>query len=95
VREMDFFTQAQSAARYKAKLHALDAFIEETPLICLALAVGAGFIVGGGASTRVGRALLSYVASAAARETARGFLADLIRGSYEGHETGFADRDGA
>jgi ElaB/YqjD/DUF883 family membrane-anchored ribosome-binding protein len=39
----------------------LDEFVRDEPLTALAIAVTAGFILGGGAETRIGRAALTLV----------------------------------
>jgi hypothetical protein len=58
-------------------------YIKEEPLTSLAIASGAGFILGGGANTRVGLALLSVVGRIALRGVATNFILDLVAGRHD------------
>ena len=56
-------------------------YIRHEPVTALAIAAGAGFIVGGGASTRPGLALLAFIGRIAVREAATYFLIGTVAGS--------------
>ena len=56
--------------------------IREEPLTALAIAGGVGFILGGGANSRIGLALLSIVGRIALRGAASNFIVDLVTGNH-------------
>ncbi|MGA2410378.1 MAG: hypothetical protein ABSG46_08340 [Candidatus Binataceae bacterium] len=56
-------------------------WIKRRPLTAVALAASAGFIWGGGASGRLGRAFLVYVAQSVVRETVATALSDAVAGN--------------
>ena len=58
-------------------------YIREEPLTALAIASGAGFIIGGGANSRIGLALLSVVGRIALRGAATNFIVDLVTGRHD------------
>jgi hypothetical protein len=58
-------------------------YIKEEPLTSLAIASGVGFILGGGANSRVGIALLSIAGRIAVRSVATSFIVDLVTGRHE------------
>ena len=65
-------------------------YIKEEPLTSLAIASGVGFIVGGGANSRIGLALLSVVGRIALRGAATNFIVDLVAGKQ--HDSQRPDR---
>jgi len=65
--------------RHRRRRH-LEEFVRDEPLTALAIAVTAGFIIGGGASTRAGRAALTFVG----RLTVRGVVGNLLVGMLTG-----------
>ena len=58
-------------------------YIKEEPLTSLAIAGGVGFIVGGGAKSRIGLALLSVVGRIALRGAVTSFVVDLVTGNHD------------
>ena len=61
----------------------LDEFVRDEPLTALAIAVTAGFILGGGAGTRLGRAALTLAGRSAIRGAVGKLLAEMLTGSHE------------
>jgi hypothetical protein len=61
----------------------LDEFVRDEPLTALAIAVTAGFILGGGAGTRVGRAALGFAGRFAIRGAVGNLLVGILMGSHE------------
>jgi hypothetical protein len=58
-------------------------FVREEPLSALAIAAGAGFILGGGLNSRIGLALLAIVGRIALRGAATSFIAGLVSGNCD------------
>ena len=58
-------------------------YIKEEPLTSMAIAGGVGFIVGGGAKSRIGLALLSIVGRIALRGAVTTFVVDLVTGNHQ------------
>ena len=58
-------------------------YIKEEPLTSLAIASGVGFIVGGGANSRIGLAMLGIVGRIALRGVATNFIVDLVTGRHD------------
>jgi hypothetical protein len=58
-------------------------YIREEPLTSLAIASGVGFIIGGGANSRIGLALLSLAGRIALRGAATNFIVDLVTGRQD------------
>jgi len=56
-------------------------YIREEPLTALAIAGAAGFILGGGANSRIGLALLAIVGRIALRGAATSFIVGLVSNS--------------
>jgi len=56
-------------------------YIREEPLTALAIAGGVGFVLGGGANSRIGLALLTIVGRIALRGAATSFIVDLVTGN--------------
>lgn len=75
-------------------------YIREEPLISLAIAGGVGFILGGGANSRLGIALLSIAGRIAIRGAATSFIVDLVSGDHGNerpnreHARGGSNRNG-
>jgi hypothetical protein len=63
-------------------------YIKEEPLTSLAVAGGLGFIVGGGAKSRIGLALLSIVGRMALRGAVTSFVVDLVTGDHQDRRAG-------
>ena len=63
-------------------------YIREEPLTALAIASGAGFIIGGGANSRIGLALLSIVGRIALRGAVTSFVVDLVTGNHSDRGAG-------
>jgi hypothetical protein len=70
----------------------LDEFVRDEPLTALAIAVTAGFILGGGAETRVGRAALTFVGRFAVRGVVSNLLVGMLTGSHERGAKEFENR---
>lgn len=62
-------------------------YIKEEPLTSLAIAGTVGFVVGGGANSRVGIALLGLVGRIALRRAATSFVVDLFTGNRDNQRT--------
>jgi hypothetical protein len=60
-----------------------DEFVRDEPLTALAISVTAGFILGGGAGTRAGRAALGFVGRMAIRAAAGKLLTGMLTASHE------------
>src|SRR5215467_48361 len=60
---------------------ALERSIEANPLSALAIAAGAGFLIGGGLRNRLGRALLAFAGRKVAKELMLSAIATSIDGS--------------
>jgi|SRR5271169_11397 len=59
----------------------LSEFVREAPLVSLAIAAAAGFLVGGGARSRIGLAMLGIVGRVAIENIASSFVAAAASGS--------------
>jgi hypothetical protein len=70
----------------------VEEFVRDEPLTALAIAVTAGFILGGGASTRVGRAALTYVGQVAVRGAVGNLLVGMLMGSNKRGAKDFENR---
>ena len=66
-------------------------YIREEPLTSLAIAGGVGFVLGGGANSRIGLALLTIAGRIALRGAATSFIVDLVTGNH-GNERPNRDR---
>jgi hypothetical protein len=58
-------------------------FVREEPLTALAIAGAAGFILGGGANSRIGLALLTIVGRIALRGAVTSFIIGLVTGNSD------------
>jgi hypothetical protein len=58
-------------------------YVREEPLTALAIASGAGFILGGGANSKIGLALLTIVGRIALRGAATSFIVGLVNGNHD------------
>lgn len=56
----------------------LSDYVRDEPVTSLAIAAGVGFIVGGGANTRPGLALLALIGRFAVREAATHFIVGVL-----------------
>jgi hypothetical protein len=72
-----------SAQPVERRRRHLDEFVRDEPLTALAIAVTAGFILGGGAATRSGRGALGLVGRLALRGAVTNLLAGMLAGSRE------------
>ena len=66
-------------AGLKLDLKQVETNIRSNPIPAVAIAAGAGFIVGGGMVTRLGLAMLTLFSRQAARETAANFILGGLR----------------
>ena len=57
-----------------------DREIREQPFAALSVAAAAGFLLGGGLKSRVGRGLLLFAGRSVIRSTVFGFIAGLVEG---------------
>ena len=71
-------------AGIKVDLEATEKRIRDRPLFYLALAAGAGFVIGGGLATKTGVALLGLFGRKAAVETATNFGRQVLRQAVGG-----------
>jgi hypothetical protein len=76
-------TFAEDVDRRRRRNRDIGEYIKEEPLTSLAIAGGVGFIVGGGAKSRIGLALLSVVGRIALRGAVTSFVVDLITGNHQ------------
>ena len=74
---------ADAVERLRRRERDIGDFVREEPLTALAIAGAAGFILGGGANSRIGLALLTIVGRIALRGAATSFIIDLVTG--DGH----------
>jgi hypothetical protein len=61
-------------------------YVRAEPITSLAIAAGVGFIVGGGASTRPGLALLAFIGRIAVREAATYFIIGAVANGAVGND---------
>jgi len=74
---------ADAEERLRRRERDIGEFIREEPFTALAIAGAAGFILGGGASSRIGLALLTIVGRIALRGAATSFIVGLITGDND------------
>ncbi len=74
---------ADADERLRRRERDIGEFIREEPLTSLAIAGAAGFILGGGASSRIGLALLTIVGRIALRGAASSFIVGLVTGDND------------
>jgi hypothetical protein len=89
---------ATAAADERQRLRERDIgeYIKEEPLTALAIAGGVGFVLGGGANSRIGLALLTIVGRIALRGAATSFIVDLVTGNHDNQRSdGGKARDGS
>ena len=67
-------------------------FVREKPLTAMAISAAAGFILGGGAGTRVRRAALAFVGRLTVRGAVGNLLVGMLTGSNERGSKEFEDR---
>jgi hypothetical protein len=79
---------ADDVERQRRRNRDIGEYIKEEPLTSLAIASGVGFIVGGGAKSRIGLALLSIVGRIALRGAVTNFVVDLVTGNHQNPGTG-------
>jgi len=71
-------------AGLRLDLKQVETNIRRNPMPAVAIAAGAGFIVGGGMVTRLGLAMLTLFSRQAARETATNFIRGGLRPAAHG-----------
>ena len=76
-------TATEADEKQRRRNRDIGEYIREEPLTSLAIASGVGFIVGGGANSRIGLALLSIVGRIALRGVATNFIVDLVTGKED------------
>ena len=74
---------ADAAATGRQRCRDVSDYIRDEPLRSLMVATGAGFILGGGVNSRVGRAMLTLVGRIALRGVVTSSLVDLVTGSHD------------
>jgi hypothetical protein len=79
-------SSSDAADRTRRQERDIGEYVREEPLTALAIASGVGFILGGGARSRLGLALLTIVG----RIALRGAATDLIVGLVTGYPNGRA-----
>ena len=73
---------ADAAAR-RDRSRDLGDYVRDEPLRSLMVATGAGFILGGGVNSRVGRAMLTLLGRIALRGVVTSSLVDLVTGIHD------------
>ena len=76
-------TAADAIEKLRRRERNIGEYIREEPLTSLAIASGVGFIIGGGANSRLGIALLGIVGRIALRGAATNFIVDLVAGNRD------------
>ncbi len=74
---------ADAKERLRRREREIGEFVREKPLTALAIASGAGFILGGGLNSRIGLALMAMVGRIALRGAATGFIIGLVTGNSD------------
>ena len=87
-------TLADNDERRRRRNRDIGEYIKEEPLTSLAIASGVGFILGGGANSRIGLALLSIAARIALRGAATTFIMDLVTGNHDSQRAAHATTRG-
>lgn len=77
---------ADADERLRRRERDIGEFVREEPLTALAIAGAAGFILGGGANSRIGLALLTIVGRIALRGAATSFIVGLVTGNSDDQE---------
>jgi hypothetical protein len=67
----------------RGRIRHLEELVRDEPFTALAVAVTAGFILGGGAGTRTGRSALAFVGRLAMRGVVGNLLVGMLMGSNE------------
>ena len=76
-------TLADNYERRRRRDRNIGEYVREEPLTSLAIAGGVGFILGGGANSRIGLALLSIAGRIAMRGAATSFIMGLVTGNHD------------
>jgi hypothetical protein len=74
---------ADAAATGRQRYRDVGDYIRDEPLRSLMVATAAGFILGGGVNSRVGRAMLTLVGRIALRGVVTSSLVELVTGSHD------------
>ena len=74
---------ADAAATGRQRYRDVGDYIRDEPLKSLMVATAAGFILGGGVNSRVGRAMLTLVGRIALRGVVTSSLVELVTGSHD------------
>ncbi len=74
---------ADADERLRRRERDVGEFVREEPFTALAIAGAAGFILGGGANSRIGLALLTIVGRIALRGAATSFIVGLVTGNAD------------
>jgi DUF883 C-terminal glycine zipper region len=83
-----------AAKRTRRQERDIGEYVREEPLTAMAIASGVGFILGGGANSRVGLALLTIVGRIALRGAATDLIVGLVTGNPYGRERDRAKAQG-
>jgi hypothetical protein len=78
---------ADADERLRRRERDIGEYIREEPLTALAIAGAVGFVLGGGANTRLGLALLTVAGRIAMRGAATNFIVDLLAGNSSDRHT--------
>jgi hypothetical protein len=74
---------ADTAAPQRRRPRRVSEYVRDEPVSSLALAAAAGFIVGGGLNSRLGRAMLTIVGRIALQSAAASLIAGMVAGTRE------------
>lgn len=74
---------ADADERLRRRERDIGEYVREEPLTALAIAGGVGFILGGGARSRIGLALLTIAGRIALRGAASSFIVGLVTGNRD------------
>ncbi len=74
---------AATAAPARRRPNRVGEYVKDQPLSSLAFAAAAGFIVGGGLNSRIGRAMLTIVGRIALQIAAASLIAGVVSGTRE------------
>jgi hypothetical protein len=86
------FPAEQPIEQPRRRRRQVEELVRDNPLTALAIAVTAGFIIGGGAATRVGRSALASVGRMAVRGAVGNLLVGMLMGSNEPGAKDFENR---
>lgn len=74
---------ADAVAPPRRRPRTVSEYVREDPLKAVAIAAAAGFVVGGGLDSRIGRAMLAIVGRIALQSAATSLIAGMVAGTDE------------